>query len=377
MHTNIMTHGTGLVLFTLFLAGTACRTDAKQHTKKLRKAIKESAKVQEAAYPQRPFAAREPRLFVPGGQPLSMRHGGPSALLDLSELSGSGSRFFPWKLMEIQQRYLPVVHLEPRRVALPVRARPPYAMLPKDQPNAFVAGLLQKPFSKSGRSGAFPATLEDVAEQPQYDLLAGTPLLNPWDKNGGIPTGCPEDPFALVSDELVDFTDRIEIMMPSQLPIFRYVMKDLVSQQQGKPLLPTIVMLMGAATASDPAAHRDSDIYKRQADLSLIAEIMRIALLIHSDVINKAVQPNKVAILVGDYLLSEASVMLGALENTDATQIMATALESLVEVCHNVEQVFVGVRDLHHFTLHKAFERCRHDLRCVGVLQGSEHDRRF
>lgn len=64
--------------------------------------------------------------------------------------------------------------------------------------------------------------------------------------------------------------------------------------------------------------------------------------MIHDDVLDEAdtrrggeavhkLYSNKVAVLSGDYLLARASVLLAKLDNVDVVQIMASALDSLVQ----------------------------------------------
>ncbi|KAL7556031.1 hypothetical protein ACA910_017358 [Epithemia clementina (nom. ined.)] len=90
-----------------------------------------------------------------------------------------------------------------------------------------------------------------------------------------------------------------------------------------------------------PENHMGSDVWRRQAQLGQIVEMIHVASLIHDDVLDEAdtrrggeavhkLYSNKVAVLAGDYLLARASVLLARLENTAVVQIMATALESLV-----------------------------------------------
>ncbi|GKY96318.1 hypothetical protein MPSEU_000591500 [Mayamaea pseudoterrestris] len=90
-----------------------------------------------------------------------------------------------------------------------------------------------------------------------------------------------------------------------------------------------------------PQNHQGSDVWRKQAQLGQIVEMIHVASLIHDDVLDEAstrrggqavhkLYSNKVAVLAGDYLLARASVLLARLENTAVVQIMATALESLV-----------------------------------------------
>merc|ERR1711957_301403 len=100
----------------------------------------------------------------------------------------------------------------------------------------------------------------------------------------------------------------------------------------------TIEIEGGVVTSAN---HKGSDVWRRQAQLGQIVEMIHVASLIHDDVLDEAdtrrggesvhkLYSNKVAVLAGDYLLARASVLLARLENTSVVQIMATALESLV-----------------------------------------------
>merc|ERR1711957_961273 len=87
-----------------------------------------------------------------------------------------------------------------------------------------------------------------------------------------------------------------------------------------------------------PSNHKGSDVWRRQAQLGQIVEMIHVASLIHDDVLDEAdtrrggeavhkLYSNKVAVLAGDYLLARASVLLARLENTAVVQIVATACE--------------------------------------------------
>jgi hypothetical protein len=227
----------------------------------------------------------------------------------------------------------------------------------EDRTNAHGAGLLQNPFSETGRSGAFPGLPEDVRKEPKYDVPvpAGTPALDPWSKAGGFPAGCPEDPFAMVSEELAPFTDSIKDVVAADHPILSEASKHFFAKKQGKRFRPTIVMLMAKATAAVPAEHKGGAVYVKQAELGQITEMIHVASLIHDDVLDEAdtrrggdsvhkLYSNKVAVIVGDYLLARASVVLAKLQDTEVTEIMSTALESLVQ--GEIMQIKTGEEDL-------------------------------
>mmetsp|Transcript_36586 Transcript_36586/g.53734 ORF Transcript_36586/g.53734 Transcript_36586/m.53734 type:complete len:561 (+) Transcript_36586:117-1799(+) len=193
------------------------------------------------------------------------------------------------------------------------------------------------------------------------------------------------DPFKLVESELKPFSDSIKELVSSDQPILSMAAKHFFEKRHGKRFRPTIVQLMAKVCAATPAEtnsaqapeiegndggqekpggvsgweltgaskieieggvvttsnHKGSEVWRRQAQLGQIVEMIHVASLIHDDVLDEAdtrrggesvhkLYSNKVAVLAGDYLLARASVLLARLENTAVVQIMATALESLV-----------------------------------------------
>mmetsp|Transcript_38279 Transcript_38279/g.67187 ORF Transcript_38279/g.67187 Transcript_38279/m.67187 type:complete len:512 (+) Transcript_38279:209-1744(+) len=176
------------------------------------------------------------------------------------------------------------------------------------------------------------------------------------------------DPFQMVKEELQPFSDSIQELVSTDQPILSMAAKHFFQKRHGKRFRPTIIQLMSKAVAAcDPenmkasdrwqdsgasdvdveggvvtsTNHKGSDVWRKQAELGQIVEIIHSASLIHDDVLDEAdtrrggeavhkLYSNKVAILAGDYLLARASVLLARLENKAVVQIMATSLESLV-----------------------------------------------
>ncbi len=188
------------------------------------------------------------------------------------------------------------------------------------------------------------------------------------------------DPFKMVEKELKPFSDSISELVSSDQPILSMAAKHFFEKRHGKRFRPTIVQLVAKAVAAaepeqqktngaahstngehkssdawewigaskidieggiNPANHKGSEVWRKQAQLGQIVEMIHVASLIHDDVLDEAdtrrggeavhkLYSNKVAVLAGDYLLARASVLLARLENTAVVQIMATALESLV-----------------------------------------------
>ena len=80
----------------------------------------------------------------------------------------------------------------------------------------------------------------------------------------------------------------------------------------------------------------------RQLQLGQITEMIHVASLIHDDVLDEAetrrggaavhtMYTNKVAVLAGDYLLARASVLLARLQHLQVVEVMASALDFLVQ----------------------------------------------
>jgi geranyl diphosphate synthase len=178
----------------------------------------------------------------------------------------------------------------------------------------------------------------------------------------------------MVEQELKPFSDSIKELVSTDQPILSMAAKHFFEKRHGKRFRPTIIQLMAKAVTAavpetmsssaskssqsgwqglgaseievdggviTPENHQGSEVWRRQAQLGQIVEMIHVASLIHDDVLDEAdtrrggeavhkLYSNKVAVLAGDYLLARASVLLARLENTAVVQIMATALESLV-----------------------------------------------
>ncbi|MGK3744613.1 MAG: geranyl diphosphate synthase [Bacillariaceae sp.] len=232
--------------------------------------------------------------------------------------------------------------------------------------------------------GEIPTTSSGNAMRDATELKASTG--NKDDKLDGLQLsmfkGCGgtvnintlPDPFKMVEQELKPFSDSIKELVSTDQPILSMAAKHFFEKRHGKRFRPTIIQLMAKAVTAavpetmsssaskssqsgwqglgaseievdggviTPENHQGSEVWRRQAQLGQIVEMIHVASLIHDDVLDEAdtrrggeavhkLYSNKVAVLAGDYLLARASVLLARLENTAVVQIMATALESLV-----------------------------------------------
>lgn len=259
------------------------------------------------------------------------------------------------------------------------------------------------PETTSGNSHRDGSVQSVLRTNTGKDSLEGLQLSDYEDLGGNKKISDLPDPFKMVEKELQPFADSIKELVSSDQPILSMAAKHFFEKRHGKRFRPTIVQLMAKAVAAampermgrnavhfglnggdlngesdlsdgetvmngktvekpggvsgwqwsgastveveggvvTPENHEGSDVWRRQAQLGQIVEMIHVASLIHDDVLDEAdtrrggeavhkIYSNKVAVLAGDYLLARASVLLARLENTAVVQIMATALESLV-----------------------------------------------
>lgn len=99
---------------------------------------------------------------------------------------------------------------------------------------------------------------------------------------------------------------------------------------------------MARALSPDISMYDGSILNKLQLQLGQITEMIHVASLIHDDVLDEAdtrrggaavhtMYSNKVAVLAGDYLLARASVLLARLQHFQVVEVMASALDALVQ----------------------------------------------
>ena len=204
------------------------------------------------------------------------------------------------------------------------------------------------------------------------------------------PTPMGPDPFALVAEELKPLSDYVKELVVSENPVLTMAASHFFDQRQGKRFRPTIVALFGRALATD-SSHINSKVYKLQLQLGQITEMIHVASLIHDDVLDEAdtrrggaavhtVYTNKVAVLAGDYLLARASVLLARLQHFQVVEVMASALDALVQ--GEIMQARSKKDDLLDMTyyLRKSYFKTASLIcsacKCTALLQGySETDR--
>jgi geranylgeranyl pyrophosphate synthase len=164
----------------------------------------------------------------------------------------------------------------------------------------------------------------------------------PMTATGPQPDG--PDPFEFVAKDLESLSQYVSGLMTSENPILTqaatvFFDSKMDNSRQGKRFRPTIVALVSQTLAD---GHVEEDVKQHQLNLGKITEMIHVASLIHDDVLDEAdtrrggdavhaMYNNKVAVLAGDYLLARASMLLARLQHSQVVEVMASALDALVQ----------------------------------------------
>ena len=137
----------------------------------------------------------------------------------------------------------------------------------------------------------------------------------------------------LISKELRDFESKFSDAVKSHVPLLDRIMHYIV-KRKGKQMRPMFVLLSAKLFGSD--------IQESTYRAAALVELLHTATLVHDDVVDdanerrgffsiNAVWKNKIAVLVGDYLLSKG--LLLSLGNNDfrALQILSEAVKEMSE----------------------------------------------
>jgi len=141
-----------------------------------------------------------------------------------------------------------------------------------------------------------------------------------------------EEILAPVEKELKEFDQFFEAAMKSDVPLLDKVTHYLV-KRKGKQIRPMFVFL---------SCKLFSDINAKTFDAAALVELLHTATLVHDDVVDdanerrgyfsvNALWKNKIAVLVGDYMLSRILLLSLENENTDLLAIIARSVREMSE----------------------------------------------
>ena len=126
---------------------------------------------------------------------------------------------------------------------------------------------------------------------------------------------------APIAAEMADFEGKFRQAMQTRVLLLDKIMEYIV-RRKGKQVRPMFVFLTARTAAQDPAAPLPEAVFRG----ATLIELLHTATLVHDDVVDEsnyrrgffsinALWKNKIAVLVGDYLLSRGMQL--ALENDD------------------------------------------------------------
>ena len=135
-----------------------------------------------------------------------------------------------------------------------------------------------------------------------------------------------------IADELAIFEEKFKQAMKSRVPLLDRVTYYIV-QRKGKQMRPMFVLL---------AAKLHGTINEKTYNAATLVELLHTATLVHDDVVDdsyrrrgffsiNALWKNKIAVLVGDFLLSKGLLVSLDNDHFDLLKIMAAAVKELSE----------------------------------------------
>nr|XP_020489273.1 decaprenyl-diphosphate synthase subunit 1 isoform X1 [Labrus bergylta] len=147
-----------------------------------------------------------------------------------------------------------------------------------------------------------------------------------------------KDPFTLAQKDLKSLYDDIRKELFVSKDELKYLC-DYYFDGKGKAIRPMIVVLM--ARALNIHSNRAGDLLPGQRAIAMISEMIHTASLVHDDVIDGSdkrrgkrtineMWGERKAILVGDFILSAASMALARIGNITVVKVLSQVIEDLV-----------------------------------------------
>ncbi|MCC8147142.1 MAG: polyprenyl synthetase family protein [Bacteroidales bacterium] len=135
-----------------------------------------------------------------------------------------------------------------------------------------------------------------------------------------------------VQKEMDAFNTLFKRSLHSRIHDFQFLL-DFVSEKEGKRIRP-LILLLSAKLCGEPTS--------KTLEYAVILELLHTATLIHDDVIDSTMErrghdsvnakfDNKIAVLLGDYILSQAIINGVNTENLQILRILSNLAQELVE----------------------------------------------
>jgi len=138
--------------------------------------------------------------------------------------------------------------------------------------------------------------------------------------------------MAPVSDEMIHFETKFKSSMKSQVPLLDKI-SNYIIKRKGKQMRPLFIFLT-AKMLGEPN--------EKTYDAATLVELLHTATLVHDDVVDdanerrgffsvNALWKNKIAVLVGDFMLSKVLLLSIEKNNTKLLEVVATAVREMSE----------------------------------------------
>ncbi|CAG4957005.1 unnamed protein product [Colias eurytheme] len=144
----------------------------------------------------------------------------------------------------------------------------------------------------------------------------------------------------LLSDEFANLAMHLRKIVGSNHPIMKTAKTVLYNEHNNLQPWGLIILLLSKAVAPASSLHA-SNVAEQQRMLAELTEMIRTGHYIHRGLLNippeqrdvamDSLYANKIAILIGDYLLVTANGMLARLKNQDLSYLISTALRDISE----------------------------------------------
>src|SRR5918995_3764614 len=136
----------------------------------------------------------------------------------------------------------------------------------------------------------------------------------------------------ILEDELVIFEKEFKQAVKSQVPLLDRIMRFIVNRK-GKQLRPMFVLL---------SARLGGEINEKTYRAASLVELLHTATLVHDDVVDESLErrgffsinalwKNKIAVLVGDYLLSKGLLLSTTNNDFEHLHILSEAVKQMSE----------------------------------------------
>ncbi|XP_068619237.1 all trans-polyprenyl-diphosphate synthase PDSS2-like [Battus philenor] len=159
----------------------------------------------------------------------------------------------------------------------------------------------------------------------------------------------------LLSDEFANMAMHLRKVVDSNHPLMKTAKSVLYNEHNNLQPWGLVILLLSKAVNPPMNTLQSNSVNESQRNLAELTEMIRTGHSVHRGLLNVPIGQykeydtelfaNKIALLIGDYLLVTANGMLARLKNQDLSYLISTALRDLSE------GEFFGVRDVQNLPL--------------------------